>query len=136
MSVLTENNYSGIFKLGAAWNLAVGLGSLTLFRTSMRLFFGRDAVTDSVVATMPLRFFYIAIAIFGWGYYLVSKDLKKNRGIVWMGIICKVIIFAFFAYYFRLKKLRLLPMLAACVDLVFTFLFGMFLIDDKIPDNS
>jgi hypothetical protein len=129
--MLDQNQYSDIFKLGAAWNLAVGLGNLAFFKTSMRLFFGKSAMTDSVVATLPLRFFYIAIAIFGWGYYMVSKDLKKNRGIVWMGIVCKVIIFGFFAWYFRLGKLKLLPMLAGCVDLVFTVLFGMFLVENK-----
>ncbi len=125
MGILSEKSRSDIFRLGAAWNLAVGLGNLTFFKTSMRLFFGKASVTDNVAATLPLRFFYIAIAIFGWGYYMVSRDLTKNRGIIFMGMASKVIIFGFFAYYFRLKKLKPVAMLAACIDLVFTLLFGL-----------
>ena len=125
MGTFSEKFYSDIFRLGAAWNLGVGLGNLTFFKTSMRLFFGKEAMTDNSAATLPLRFFYIAIAIFGWGYYMVSRDLTKNRGIIFMGMASKVIIFGFFAYYFRLKKLKPIAMLAACIDLAFTYLFGL-----------
>ena len=93
MKLISEKTYSDIFFIGSLWNLAIGLGCLTTFKLSMRLIYGAKAVTSSIVATLPLRFFYAAVAIFGWGYYMVSKDLKKNRGIVWMAIVAKLTIF-------------------------------------------
>lgn len=131
MSFLQEKSYKDIFAVGALWNLAVGLGNLTLFQTSMRLLFGKQAITKAVSATLPLRFFYIAVAIFGWGYSMVSQDLRKNRGIVWMGILAKAVIFAAFVWYYRLKQIKIMALLAGCVDLVFTVLFAMFLWDTR-----
>jgi hypothetical protein len=131
MSLVQEKTYRDMFFVGALWNLMVGLGNLTLFKTSVRLLFGKEAVTRAVVATLPLRFFYTAVAIFGWGYYMVSRDLKSNRGIVWMGITAKVIIFSAFAWYYRLRKIGILALLAGCVDLVFTAGFALFLWDTR-----
>lgn len=131
MSAMTEKNYQDMFFIGALWNLMVGLGNLTLFKTSMRMLFGKKAVTTAITSTLPLRFFYIAVALFGWGYYMVSRNLKDNRGIIWMGMAAKIIIFATFAWYYRLKQVKLLAVLAGCVDFIFTILFAIFLWDTR-----
>lgn len=129
--MFTEKTYKDIFTAGAAWNLMMGLGNLTFFKTSMRLVFGRRAVTSAVVATLPLRFFYIAVALFGWGYAMVARDLKRNRGIVWMGTAAKVIIFGSFAWYYRRRQVGIIALLAGAVDAIFTILYGLFLWDTR-----
>ncbi|MCD6571310.1 MAG: hypothetical protein J7L53_11460 [Deltaproteobacteria bacterium] len=127
MKIISDKVYSDMFFIGALWNLAIGLGCLTLFRLSMRLLYGAKAVTNNIVATLPLRFFYGSVAIFGWGYYMVSRDLKKNRGIVWMGILAKLIIFVTFIYYYLKKNIKIIPVLLGFGDFIFTILFSLFL---------
>ncbi|HQP30706.1 MAG TPA: hypothetical protein PLB81_05210 [Deltaproteobacteria bacterium] len=131
MAHLSEKTYRDIFFVGALWNLMVGLGNLTFFKTSMRIMFGKNAVTNAITSTLPLRFFYIAVALFGWGYYMVSRNLKENRGIIWMGMAAKVIIFGTFVWYYRLRQVKILAVLAGSVDFVFTILFAIFMWDTR-----
>ncbi len=131
MRMVSDQRYSDMFFLGALWNLGIGLGCLSFLKLSMRLIFGAKEVTSSIVATLPLRFFYAAVAIFGWGYYMVSKDLKKNRGIVWMGLVAKIIIFVSFIYYYGKKKLKIVPVLLGFGDFIFSILFTLFLCETK-----
>jgi len=131
MAYLKEETYREMFFIGSLWNLMVGLGSLTMFKMSMWLLFGKKAMTNAITSTLPLRFFYIAVALFGWGYYMVSRNLKENRGIIWMGMTAKIIIFGTFAWYYRLKQIKLFALLAGCVDFVLTLLFAMFLWDTR-----
>jgi hypothetical protein len=131
MTYFSEKTYRDMFFIGALWNLMVGLGNLTFFKTSMRIMFGKNAVTNVITSTLPLRFFYIAVALFGWGYYMVSRNLKENRGIIWMGMVAKVIIFGTFVWYYRLRQVKILAVLAGSVDFVFTILFAIFMWDSR-----
>jgi hypothetical protein len=131
MAIMKEETYRDMFFIGALWNLMVGLGCLTMFKTSMWLQFGKKAITNNITSTLPLRFFYIAIALFGWGYYMVSRNLKENRGIIWMGMAAKIIIFGSYAWYYRLKQVRILALFAPSVDFVFTLFFALFLWDTR-----
>jgi len=132
---ITGKQYKDLFFLGAIWNVVLGLGSLTFFRLSMRMLFGKSGMTNKLTATLPLRFFYIAIAIFGWGYYMVSKDLKQNRGIIKMGVVAKLIIFICFVYYWIQKKLTFFPVMLASVDVAFSALFTYFLRDERFKKD-
>jgi hypothetical protein len=134
MRMVSDERYKDMFFLGSLWNLGIGLGCFSFLKLSMRLMFGAKEVTSSIVATLPLRFFYAAVAVFGWGYYMVSKDLKKNRGIVWMGLVSKILIFAFFIYYYAKKKLKIVPVLLGFGDFIFSILFTLFLWETK--DNK
>ncbi|MEA3222625.1 MAG: hypothetical protein U9P49_05615 [Thermodesulfobacteriota bacterium] len=131
MKLISEKTYSDIFFMGSLWNLAIGLGSLTTLKLSMRLLYGAKAVTENIVATLPLRFFYAAVAIFGWGYYMVSRDPKKNRGIVWMAIVAKLTIFVTFIYYYLKRKIKIIPFLLGLGDFIFSILFSLFLFETR-----
>jgi len=71
------------------------------------------------------------VLVFGFGYYLVSRNPEKNRGIVWMGMLAKIpFFFAAIPYYLK-KKITLLTLILAFGDFVFGVLFGLFLLDTR-----
>lgn len=81
-----------MFLFGAVFNLLVGFIGIFFYAFSVELFFGSRALTDSLVAAVFFRLFMGAVIVFGIGYYLVSRDLSKNRGIVWLGAASKLLI--------------------------------------------
>lgn len=64
-----------------------------------------------------------AVFIFGLGYYWISKDVERNRDIIKMGIIAKVMVFLLFLIYMIKGDITWLLFLAGCIDLVFAVLF-------------
>jgi hypothetical protein len=67
------------------------------------------------------------VLVFGIGYYIVSRDPGRNRGIVWMGMLAKIAFFFAAIPYFLKKKITAITFLLAFGDLVFGILFGLFL---------
>ena len=71
------------------------------------------------------------IIVFGTGYFIVSKDITKNHGIVIIGIIAKLGIFTIFLIYFIKGDIGILVFLLASVDIAFPILFMEFLLNFK-----
>jgi len=67
--------------------------------------------------------FLAAVFVFGIGYYWISVDTWRNRDIVKMGIIAKILVFLLFLLYLLKGEITLLLFLAGCVDLLFAGLF-------------
>ena len=72
-------------------------------------------------------FWWGVVLVFGIGYYLVSRDVNKNRGIVWMGVIGKLCFFFFLTYSYLIAKSTILSFLGGTGDFIFTILFLNFL---------
>ena len=119
-----ERFWRGLWVVAAAFNVIGGLGIL-LFA---------DAVLGTVDQSMPEPPLYYQawIAMFatiGIGYWIVSRDLYKNRGIVYIGII-GTLWFAslcFWNAYAYPGQSPPLLILAATVDVSFVFFFWRFL---------
>ncbi len=69
-----------------------------------------------------------AVFIFGLGYYYISKDVQRNRDIIKMGILGKVVVFLLFLIYLIDGEVRLLLFLGGFVDLIFAVLFAEVLV--------
>jgi hypothetical protein len=89
---MSDRFFRLIFVFGAVFNLLVGFTGIFFYEFSVELFFGSWALTDSLVAAVFFRLFMGAVIVFGVGYYLVSRDLSTNRGIVWLGASSKLLI--------------------------------------------
>lgn len=68
------------------------------------------------------------ILVFGIGYYIVSRDISRNEGIVLLGIIGKVMVVVLFTVHAALGNISFLLAAPTIVDLLFAVLFAEFLL--------
>jgi hypothetical protein len=121
---MTETGYKRMFFIGALWNLLGG----TLFIVVTRWIFDSAGLPPP----SPPLYYYAWIALFmtfGIGYYLVSRDMYRNRDIALLGAIGKfafsvIFIWNFIAYPGQVPRFFLVPVAG---DLTFVVLFVMFL---------
>lgn len=119
-----ERFYKSMFLVGALWNLlggaAIVVGTPFIFRGA------------GLVPPEPRAYYDSWIALFmtfGLGYWMASRDLYGNRGIVVLGIIGKLAFSAIFIYELiaargEIPQLFWIPVIG---DLIFVGLFWMFL---------
>ncbi len=131
MDQLSKGKYSKLFLIGALWNLSIGGSALLLPGLINKLVFGFKTVITYGPTTFAFRIMWALIFVYGIGYYFVSQDPEKNRGIVWMGILGKMAVFITALFYFPRKVISLLAMLLCFGDFVFSILFALFLAKTK-----
>ncbi len=136
MDQIKKDEYKRFFFISALYNILAGANGMIFFNMMSKLCFRAAPIYG--MTTFILRTFYTHVLVFGFGYYLVSRDPEKNRGIVWMGMLAKIaFFFAAIPYYLR-KKITALTLLLAFGDFVFGILFGLFLLDTRrdLPAKS
>lgn len=131
MDQLQKKKYAKLFFIGALWNLCIGGSGLLLPKFINKLMFGFKRVIAYGPVTFALQLVWALIFVYGMGYYFVSRDPEKNRGIVWMGIIGKLAFFFTALGYYSKKVITLLAMLLCFGDFVFSILFSLFLAKTK-----
>jgi len=131
MDQLSKEKYSKLFLIGALWNISIASSGLLLPKLINKLVFGLKSVITYGATTFALRLVWAVVFVFGIGYYFVSRDPQKNRGIVWMGIIAKLAFFFTALTYYPKKVITLLAMLLCFGDFVFSILFALFLVKTK-----
>ena len=131
MDQLSKEKYSKLFLIGALWNISIASSGLLLPKLINKLVFGLKSVITYGATTFALRLVWAVVFVFGIGYYFVSRDPQKNRGIVWMGIIAKLAFFFTALTYYPKKIITLLAMLLCFGDFVFSILFALFLVKTK-----
>ena len=89
-----KNKYSLLFLVAAIWNIVVATFCTVASPVAWSLLF--DFEFPDGLVMMLFRIMVLAIALFGLGYYIVSRDPGKNRGIVWMATIGKITLFLLF----------------------------------------
>ena len=121
--------YKYLFIFGGLYNLIVSTSFIitSIFLVSMFSAYG-VVVPPSMIWLQSALFLII---VFGIGYFIVSKDITKNHGIVIIGIIAKLGIFSIFLIYFIKVDLGILVLLLASVDIAFPILFIEFLLNFK-----
>jgi hypothetical protein len=122
-----------MFFIGAVWNwsaaiLFVGLYYLSQEHLAMMI----------KIPEQPLWFFltFMAVAIFGLGYYFVSRDVERNRDIIKMGCIGKAMIFIMFYIYWQKGDLSTMSFCLITGDAIFTVLFAQVLYTLKKNRNQ
>lgn len=127
MDQRTKDNYSKFFLISALYNIIAAFNGMVFFEVMNKLLYGLKTKIQYGVTTFILRTFYTHVLVFGIGYYIVSRDPSRNRGIVWMGMLAKIAFFFAAIPYFLKKKITAIAFLLAFGDLVFGILFGLFL---------
>ncbi|MFX1299028.1 MAG: hypothetical protein ACFFD2_29740 [Promethearchaeota archaeon] len=123
-----EKYYKYLFYIGAIWNWIVAISLLfasLLFLDLIANFFG-------ILIPPSLIWFHIVVGIiflFGIGYYIVAKDLTKNRGVVILGSIEKFLFFGVILLYYLLGDVNIFAILLVAVDFIFGCLYFEFLVN-------
>jgi len=129
----TEAGYRRLFFGAALYNLTLGLIFLTLFSQIMNLF---HMPTPSQELAVFHQMGILLAMVFGVGYYMVSRDLHAQRGIVVLGIIGKIIVFLLFSFHLLFSGLHFIIFLIGAGVLVFALLFCKFLAFSRIEAGT
>jgi hypothetical protein len=131
MIQFSEKFYRALFFIGALWNMSFSVPGLIFPEFSLRLTFGpemdQSLVLGNYYAHSIYLFWWASVLLFGIGYFIVSLDIWKNRGIVWLGIIGKLCFYYFFTYSYFTGRSTVLSFLGGSGDFIFTILFLNFL---------
>jgi len=122
-----ENFYKNMFTLGALWNFGIGFTGLIFANFAVMIFFGPGVRTGDFLGEVMLKIVMLAIIIFGTGYFLVSRSIEHNRGLVWLGLLSKLILFVLISYYFFTGRASVLGFLAVTGDFLWSIGFFHFL---------
>jgi len=121
--------YKYLFVCVGFWNL---IASTSFIITSIFLKSTFPAYGVAVPPSMIwLQSTLFLVVVLGIGYFIVSKDITKNHGIVIIGIIAKLGFFTICLIYFILGDIGILTLLIASVDIAFSILFIEFLLNFK-----
>jgi hypothetical protein len=69
--------------------------------------------------------------LFGFGYYAVSKDIRQNRAIVWLGAAGKILVFALLTNAFLRGHATMVAWVVSIGDLLWAAAFFWFLYRTK-----
>jgi hypothetical protein len=110
-----------LFTVGAIWNWAVV--GLFVPLAALRLPPLSWFLNDIPESFLWFYLFMGLVAVFGAGYYWVAQDARRNRSIIKMGVLGKLIVVALVIPAWLGGEVTALAAAAAAVDFVFTILF-------------
>ena len=122
----TQKFWSRIFLGAALFNFAMGIPILFFPAWSHKLAYHTKSLDFASTYRFWGDFGFTVIAI-GIGYLLVSLDVTRNRGIVWLGIIGKLYDVFVLSYRYIIGIASLTVLFPAVVDGIFVVLFILFL---------
>lgn len=121
-----KSYYRSLFVVGALWNWGATLFFFIAYKP-LYAWLNMRTPDDPIY----LQLFLGLCFVYGIGYFLVSRDINANHGIVIMGIIGKIIVFIGFVVDYLTGNAHLLIVLCGTVDLIFALLFIEFLMRIK-----
>jgi len=119
-----ENFYRRVFQIGALWNL--GGGCFILLATGWIFSSAALAPPDP---PLYYRAWIALFMVFGIGYWQVSRDLRGNRNIAFLGMVGKIAFAIIFLHsmYIRGDAVPRFFLIPVAGDLVFAWLHWMLL---------
>ena len=120
--------YQSMFRHAAFFNFAVAV-NFGLFQETLLPCLGMEPLTNEVF----LHLFLGLVFIFGIGYYWVSLDAEKNRGIIWLGFLGKSMVVLLLLIHVFQGNISLRFASLGLVDLWYAIQFMRFL---AIKPNS
>ena len=110
-----------MFLIAALWNWVLAIGFITLSRIDINLFltFGLD------IPNTMLWFdaFMGMVFVFGFGFYIVSRNMNENHGLILLACVEKVTVFVIPVFWFFFGQASIWVVGFVTVDLIFGILF-------------
>jgi hypothetical protein len=116
--------WSLMFRAAAGFNFLIGVPVFFAPSWTYRLAY----VGETSQST--LRFwgdFGFAVVLIGVGYWIVARDITKNRGIVWLGVFAKLFDVVALSWRWAQGIAQAIALLPAAIDGAFVILFILFL---------
>lgn len=110
-----------IFLTAAVWNMILGAAFFILPRIDIGYFIATGLVIPNTLLWFDS--FVGLVFIFGIGFYLVSKDMMENHGIIKMSLFEKNWVFIVGVAWFFLGQASFLVVAFVTVDFVLGLLF-------------
>ena len=120
-----ERRWSQFFLVAALFNYAIGFPIFLFRRWSYDLSFV-EAVGRDPMALRLWADFGFAVILIGLGYQIISRNIRKNRGIVLLGIIAKLFDVINLTLLFVWGFARPIVLIPALIDGIFGALFVVF----------
>lgn len=131
MKTQTGTFYNKMFFFASLWNIAIAFTGFFFYEFCLSLFFPENIISHDFLTLLFFRLFMIAILTYGAGYYFVSKELSLNRGIIWLGLISKLILFFVFTVLFIQGKATWIAFAALCGDFIWSVFFILFIVQSR-----
>ncbi|MFW9812432.1 MAG: hypothetical protein ACFFF9_08240 [Candidatus Thorarchaeota archaeon] len=116
-----ERYHRMIFLTAAVWNMILGAAFFILPRIDIGYFIATGLVIPNTLLWFDS--FVGLVFIFGIGFYLVSKDMMENHGIIKMSLFEKNWVFIVGVAWFFLGQASFLVVAFVTVDFVLGLLF-------------
>ena len=116
-----------MFVLAALFNFVFGLPIMLAPRWSHALAYLAPLPSAGSLGLEFWRDFGFCVNLIGLGYYFVSRDVTRNRGIVWLGIPAKLFDVTVLTARVLGGTARPLVLVPAAIDGGFALLFAVFL---------
>ncbi len=110
--------YRALFAIAVLWNV-LGTGALFIFREPIFRLLGFQEPVYPVFVLLAFGY----EVIFGFGYWMVYRDMFRNSDIILLGIPAKLLFGVLAVYYSVFKDLSKLFLPVGLGDLLFGFLF-------------
>jgi hypothetical protein len=121
------NYYKAMFYVAAAFNWIMAAAVISGANVALGIPLPLDALGKELLC--------LFIAVFGYGYYLIGRDITRNEGIVVLGIVGKVLFFGLLAGNAIAGRMPIRVLIPASGDLVFVILFFEFLLNGRISSR-
>ncbi len=130
-TMATKEAYQkNLFFISAVYNWTAGILFIGLYYLNQELLKWFFKIPDGM---MWYFFTSAVILIYGVGYYYISKDVQRNRDIIKLGCVGKLVFFGLCYVYWRKGDVTGLTFSLACGDFVFAMLFAqvLFTLENK-----
>lgn len=130
-----ERRWSQFFLVAALFSYAIGFPIFLFRRWSYDLSFV-EAVGRDPMAMRLWADFGFAVILIGLGYQIISRNIRKNRGIVLLGIIAKLFGVINLTLLFVWGFARPIVLIPALIDGIFSALFVVFWFLQRASERS
>lgn len=118
-----KHAHSTLFLIAALWNWSAGVIFIGFPGFALKL----AGLPMSVTGDMFYQLFWVIVFLFGFGYYMVSRNHENNRGIAWLGAIGKLGVFGLFCLHAYKGNVSYIVAVLGLGDAIFSVFFFKFL---------
>ncbi|MBU0994842.1 MAG: hypothetical protein KJ737_20310 [Proteobacteria bacterium] len=119
------SNWKQFFVIAGIWNFCYTVPALTMPKFYFYMMYGFETVDFYKIYLNSV--FFVAVGIFGIGYFIIASDPPKHKGIIVLGIIGKTAVAGLFYYLYAIDRVTFLPPMGGTGDLIFTGYYTYYL---------
>lgn len=130
----SKKTHVKLFLIAAVYNFLGAIVPIVDPKGHFEVFF-KGTVTESPALMMINQAFWVTVLFFGIGYYMISRDPVRNRGIIWLGAMGKLYVFGLWTWHYLTDLTAPFALVGATGDLIFACLFLLYLRKNPVVDK-